>query len=162
MIYLALYLFISILFEYFKRHIVTFFLLASALLIIRLRSSVSAFTTFIFSCWKRGWKVLRDFCTLSPSMQVCFIQHWRETATCITVSLPKLVNHQNFLKGFGLGIMSEPTDSLWTVMMFMQQLVNPGCCTNLDLGILGLFLYLLVRRRFFSVVLWHKDDSGLF
>lgn len=69
---------------------------------IRLPSSVSAFTTFIFSCWKRTWKVLSDFSTLSPSMLACFIEQWRETATCITVSLLKLVNHQNFYKVLGL------------------------------------------------------------
>lgn len=58
-------------------------------------SSVAAFTTFIFSCWKRTWKgsdISLHF--LCP----CMFPHWRETATCFTVSLPKPVNHQNFLK----------------------------------------------------------------
>lgn len=77
---------------------------------IRLRYPVSAFTTFIFSCWKRTWKVLRDFCTLSPSMLVCFITLKRNSNLYYSIT----TQTGQPPKGFGLEIMSEPAGRLWT------------------------------------------------
>lgn len=75
--------------------------------------AVSAFITFISPCWKRTWKMLSFTLHFLCPCCIVSLEQLRETTTHMTVSLPKLVNHQNSVKGFGLKSMPGPTPAVW-------------------------------------------------
>lgn len=118
-------------------------------------SSVSAFTTFIFSCWKRAWKSAQRFLYTFSIHAIMF--HWTlkrnsnlyYSITTQTGQPPKL------LKRFWAWNYSL---TRWTVLSFIQQLINPSCCTNLWSWSLDCSRIHMNDSAFW--VLWRNNDSG--